>query len=49
MEKLKNFFEQYKNQIIFTLLVLYVIILGLGVVGEIFNIKWILNLPIFRI
>ena len=49
MDQLKKFLQQYKNQIIFTLLILYIMILGLGVAGEIFDIKWILDLPIFRI
>ncbi len=49
MEQLKVFLQKNKSEIIFSLLILYVLILGFGVIGEIFNIKWILNLPLFRI
>jgi hypothetical protein len=49
MKKLKEYFQRYKNEAICLLIVLYIIVLGFGVVGEIFNIKWILDLPVFRI
>ena len=49
MEKIKEFFQKYKNEVIFTLLIGYIIILGIGVAGEIFDIDWIVNLPLFRI
>ena len=49
MEKTKEFFQKYKNEVIFTLLIAYIFILGVGVAGEIFDIDWIVNLPLFRI
>lgn len=37
-----------KENLLLGLLVMYVVLLGLGTVGELFEIEWILNLPIFR-
>lgn len=37
----------YKSEIFLALLILYVLTLALGVVGELFDIEWILDLPIF--
>jgi hypothetical protein len=37
-----------KENLLLGLLVLYVFLLGLGTVGELFEIEWILNLPLFR-
>jgi len=45
---LKALFNRYKNKIFLIVLTIYVIILGLGTFGELFEIKWILDLPIFR-
>jgi hypothetical protein len=42
-----SFLSTYKSEIFLALLVLYVLTLALGVVGELFDIEWILNLPIF--
>ncbi|MDF1524890.1 MAG: hypothetical protein P1S59_01290 [bacterium] len=39
---------QNKENFLLGLLVLYVFLLGLGTVGELFEIEWILNLPLFR-
>jgi hypothetical protein len=39
---------QNKENFLLGLLVLYVILLGLGTVGELFEIEWILNLPLFK-
>jgi hypothetical protein len=44
---LMSFLSTYKSEIFLALLVLYVLTLALGVVGELFDIEWILNLPIF--
>jgi hypothetical protein len=30
------------------MLVVYVLLLGLGTAGELFEIEWILNLPLFK-
>ena len=45
---IKAFAQKYKGQIGAGLLVLYVFLLGLGTIGEIWEIEWILNLPLFR-
>jgi hypothetical protein len=37
-----------KENLLLGLLVLYVVLLGLGTVGELFEIEWILNLPLFK-
>jgi hypothetical protein len=42
-----SFLSTYKIEIFLALLILYVLTLALGVVGELFDIEWILNLPIF--
>jgi len=39
---------QNKENFLLGLLILYVLLLGLGTVGELFEIEWILNLPLFR-
>jgi len=44
----KNFFKKYKGEILLGLLIIYVLLLGLGTIGELFKIDWILNLPIFK-
>lgn len=40
--------QKYKGQIGIGILVLYVFLLGLGTIGEIWEIEWILDLPLFR-
>ena len=42
-----SFLSTNKSEIFLALLIVYVLTLALGVVGELFDIKWILNLPIF--
>jgi len=37
-----------KENLLLGLLIFYVLLLGLGTVGELFEIEWILNLPLFR-
>jgi uncharacterized membrane protein len=37
-----------KENLLLGMLVLYVFLLGLGTMGELFEIEWILNLPLFR-
>jgi len=44
-----GYITKHKDQIIFGLLVIYVIVLGIGVIGELFNIEWILNFPLFKL
>ncbi len=41
--------DKYKDEIFLAILILYVVTLGLGVIGELFDIQWILDLPLFRI
>jgi len=43
-----GWFGKNKENFLLALLVLYVLLLGLGTVGELFETEWILNLPIFR-
>ncbi|MFV2082409.1 MAG: hypothetical protein ACC669_11160 [bacterium] len=37
-----------RENLLLGVLALYVLLLGLGTTGELFEIEWILNLPIFR-
>lgn len=37
-----------RENLLLGLLVLYVFLLGLGTVGELFEIEWVLNLPLFK-
>ena len=48
LQRIKQFGSKYKGEIGLTALILYVFLLGLGTVGEVWDIEWILNLPIFR-
>ena len=48
IQKIKDFFNKYKAEIGITVLIIYVLLLGLGTIGELFDIEWILDLPIFR-
>jgi hypothetical protein len=45
---IKSLVHKYKGQFGVGLLVLYVFLLGLGTIGEIWEIEWILDLPLFR-
>ena len=49
IQKVKEFFNKYKSEIGLTILIIYVILLGLGTIGELFDVEWILDLPIFRL
>jgi hypothetical protein len=44
-----GYITKYKDQIIIGLLLMYVAVLGFGVIGEFFKIEWILNFPLFRL
>jgi len=44
----KNFFKKNKEKFFLGALVVYVVLLGLGTVGEIWEVEWILDLPLFR-
>jgi len=43
-----GWFGQYKDNLLLGLLVIYVLLLGLGTFGELFEIEWVLDLPLFR-
>ena len=45
----KAYFGKYKDQLILGLFIVYLVILGLGVIGELFEVQWILNLPLFKL
>ena len=47
-QRIKHFCSKYKGEIGLTVLILYVFLLGLGTAGEVWDIEWILDLPIFR-
>ena len=44
----QNFFQKNKEKLGLGALVVYVFLLGLGTIGEICEIEWILDLPLFR-
>ena len=44
----KNFFKKNKEKFGLGALVVYILLLGLGTVGEIWEIEWILDLALFR-
>jgi len=46
--QLKETGRKYKGEIGLAVLVVYILLLGLGTVGELWDIEWILDLPIFR-
>ena len=48
LARMKEFTRNYKSEMGLTVLILYVFLLGLGTVGELWDIEWILDLPIFR-
>ena len=48
LNKFREYFAQYKTQIGMTFLVIYIATLGLGTIGELWDVEWILDLPIFR-
>lgn len=45
----RAYVKKYKDYVIVGLIFLYLFLLGLGVVGELFDIDWILNLPLFKL
>ncbi|MGA2193003.1 MAG: hypothetical protein ABSG42_06480 [Nitrospirota bacterium] len=46
-EKCNGFFDRHP-WVIIAIIVVYVALLALGTVGEVFHVDWILNLPIFK-
>ncbi len=47
-QPIRNFWEKYKGEIGLSVMVIYLFLLGLGTIGEIWEVEWILDLPIFR-
>jgi hypothetical protein len=47
--EIAGYIAKHKDQIIIGLLLIYVVVLGFGVIGELFKIEWILNFPLFRL
>ena len=48
LQGFRDFFQKYKAGIGLGVLVLYILLLGLGTIGEIWEVEWILDLPLFR-
>ena len=48
LQRIKLFGSKHKGEIGRGFLILYVFLLGLGTVGEVWDVEWILDLPIFR-
>ena len=44
----QNFFQKNKEKLGLVGLVVYILLLGLGTIGEIWEIEWILDLSLFR-
>lgn len=44
----QTFFQRNKDKLGLAALVIYVLLLGLGTIGEIWEVEWILDLPLFR-
>lgn len=45
---IKEFFQKNKSDIGLILLMTYVCLLGLGTIGEVWKVEWILDIPLFR-
>jgi len=48
LKRFRQYFQQYKAAVGLTVLFLYLFLLGLGTIGEIWEVEWILDLPLFR-
>ncbi len=48
LNKFREYFTKYKSQIGMTFLVIYIATLGLGTIGELWDVEWILDLALFR-
>jgi hypothetical protein len=49
MENIKIYFKKHKQGLFLAVLVAYIIILGIGFIAELFQIQWILDLPIYKL
>ncbi len=48
LQGIKDWGKRNQAQIGLTVLVIYVALLALGTIGEVWDIEWILDLPLFR-
>ena len=48
LQRVKLFFSDHKGKIGLGFLIVYVCLLGFGTIGELWDVEWILDLPIFR-
>ena len=48
LQRIREFGLKYKGEIGIAFLLFYIFLLGLGTVGEVWDIEWIHDLPIFR-
>ncbi len=46
--KTASFWQKHRAELGLAALVLYVALLALGTIGELFDVQWILDLPLFR-
>jgi len=49
MQKIKNFLIKNLNILVLSIIFIYMLLLGLGTIGELFKINWILKLPLFNV
>jgi len=49
MQKIKNFLIKNLNVVVLSIIFIYMLLLGLGTMGELFKINGILNLPLFNV
>lgn len=49
MQKIKYFLKKNLNIIFLFIIFIYMLLLGLGTIGELFKINWILKLPLFNV
>jgi hypothetical protein len=48
INQVKEFYHQNKSELGLILLMVYVCLLGLGTIGEVWKVEWILDIPLFR-
>ena len=48
MERIKEFYRENKSELGLVLFLVYICLLGLGTIGEVWKVEWILDIPLFR-
>jgi len=48
MERIKEFYRSNQGEVGLIVLMTYVCLLGLGTIGEVWDVEWILDIPLFR-